>query len=286
MSAAIVVRQDLMNIFNASHFVLRHYARGYYPVVQTGMSALPVNRMFFPLNNPNGRNNLIEDSFRQYPLVPGKMYFVPAFLPARFQLDYELYFLSIQTSLEIFPGVELFSSCPHMLEIPTPAEFDSLMEIFDSFDPQMRYQNAIRAGISAYSMLGRMLNYYEPLDFWKPLALRKYVVLTDFLNRNGTALTSVSDLAAEVKMSRENFTRHFAADTGITPKQLIDRFVIGRCLNLVQQGCPFKEISVRMKFRDVFAFSRYFKRNMGEAPSIWRNRWNHGQSPDFPIRFR
>ena len=100
----IVGRADLIAIFNASHFALRHYARGYFPVFNSSMRYMSLNRMFFPLKNPNGPQNYISDSFRQYELIPGNMYFVPAFLPVRFQLDGQLFFLSIQTNLEIFPG--------------------------------------------------------------------------------------------------------------------------------------------------------------------------------------
>ena len=272
MSNALSSRNDLMNIFNASHFVMRHYARGYYPTHRTEMSSMQVNRMFFPLRNPNGSRNSISDSFSKYELIPGKLYFVPAFLPACFNLDEQLYFLSIQATLEIFPGVELFSSCPHMLEIPAPPEFSQLMEIFDASNAETLYLDSVRAGSLTYSMLGRMLDYYAPEDFWKPLALRKYADLTDYLKEHGSALTSVADLASKKKLSRENFTRHFTADTGITPKQLIDRFVTSRCLTLNGQGYSFKEISHIMRFPDEFAFSRYFKRNMGESPRIWRNR--------------
>ena len=267
-------RNDLMCIFNASHFTLRHYARGYYPVYTSPMKPMSVNRLFFPLDNPNGPENFIMDSFRQYALIPGNMYFVPAFLPARFRLDEQLLFLSIQTNLEVFPGVELFSGCSRMVEIPAPPEFAPLMEIFASNDSDNLYLNAVKAGSLVLSIMAQLLDYYRQEDFWKPLALRKYASLTDYLNRFGTALTSVSDLAKEMHESRENFTRHFTADTGITPKQLIDRFVTGRCLTLIGQGSSFKEISRLMKFRDEFAFSRYFKRNMGESPRDWRSRAN------------
>ena len=267
-------RYDLMSIFNASRFTFRHYARGYYPVYTSPMKPLSVNRLFFPLENPNGTENFILDSFKQYELIPGNMYFVPAFLPVRFRLDDQLLFLSIQTNLEIFPGVELFSGCPKMLEIPAPKEFTQLMAIFDSRDSESLYLNAVKAGSLVLSIMGQLLNYYTPNEFWKPLALRKYADLTDYLNRYGNALTSVSDLANEKHESRENFTRHFTADTGITPKQLIDRFVTGRCLTLIGQGLSFKEISRLMKFSDEFAFSRYFKRNMGESPRDWRSRAN------------
>ncbi|MBP5181819.1 MAG: helix-turn-helix transcriptional regulator [Lentisphaeria bacterium] len=282
MGTGIIRRSDLINFFNATRFTLRHYAKGFHPVSRIAFTAMSVNRMFFPLKNPGGEANYIADPSRKYVLVPGKMYFVPAFLPACFHLDCDLYFLSVQANLEIFPGVELFSACPRMLELSSPPEFEPLMKIFDSDDPRSLYQNAVRVGSLACSMLVRMMDHYDPEDFQKPISLYKYAALTDYLDRHGTALTSVSDLSSVLKTTRENFTRRFIAETGITPKQLIDRFVIGRCLNLIQQGNSFKEIAEKLHFRDVFAFSRYFRRIMGESPRDWRTHWNGGKVPAFP----
>ena len=257
--------------FNGARFQLRHYAHGYYPTTPAAPEAMPVNRLFFPLENPNGTANFIEDAFRRYPLVPGRMYFVPAFLPVRFRLDNQLLFLSIQTSLEIFPGVELFSGCSRMLELPSPPEFGELAELVNSA-PEDRYRIALRAGSLAFAAQTAMLAHYPQSEFWKPLALRKYTTLTAYLEQYGTARTSVSDLAALEHGSRESFTRRFMACTGITPKQLIDRFVTGRCLTLLGRDCTLKEIAETLRFRDEFAFSRYFKRNMGESPRAWRRR--------------
>ena len=268
MPYAMQSRKDLMTIFNSAHFVLRHYARGYYPISHSELTVMPVNRMFFPLENPNGAENFIEDSCRRYPLIPGNLYFVPGFLPARFHLDDRLYFLSIQTSLEIFPGVEFFSSCPQMLKIPFAEKRNELLRFFDS-DPEMPYPNALKAGGLVFAILTTMLDHYKPEDFWKPLALRRYVHLTDYLQREGNARTSVQELAEQERESRESFTRKFTVCTGITPKQLIDRFVMSRCLSLIGQGYRFKEVSEMLRFRDEFSFSRYFKRNMGESPRNW-----------------
>jgi len=270
MGTRLQRRGDLISIFNTARFMLRQYSRGYFPVYKPLPMHLPVNRMFFPLNNPSGPANFIEDSVRRYPLIPGRMYFVPAFLPARFQLDERLFFLSVQAVLEIFPGVELFSGCPRALELPAPPEFDLLMEIFDSADPQTQYQDAVRAGNLACSMLLRMLDHYDPQDFWKPLALKRYARLLDHLQKEGNAQTSVQELAELEHESRESFTRKFTVCTGITPKQLIDRFVTSRCLALLNQGLRFKEVAAILQFRDEYSFSRYFKRNMGESPRSWQ----------------
>ena len=264
-------RRDLMAAFNAAKFTLRHYVRGYFPVHNLPSRAMPVNRLFFPLRNPGGARNFIADDRAKHVLRPGKVYFVPAFLPTRWELDEELYFLSLHCSLEIFPGADLFSGCPHMLEVPAKRTLTQLLKIFDS-DPEDRFRNAVRAGSLLYGLVTSLLAHYPPEDFWKPLALKEYEPLTGYLDAHGTARTQVEELAVLCGESREHFSRRFAARTGITPKQLIDRFVTGRCLTLLGEGRSFKEIAEMLEFSSEFAFSRYFKRNTGESPRNWRDR--------------
>lgn len=262
-------RRDLMAIFNAARFSLRHYAKGYYPVDQGGkMTSMPLNRLFMPLENPNGSKNYIAEVGRKHILEPGNLYYVPAFLPVEFCLDDQLFFLSIQNNFEVFPGVEMFSGCSRMTVIPNPPQVTELLELIGS-DGEHCFADALRAGSLILSMQSLLLDHYPEEEFWKPLALREFSPLMEFLKDNGTARTAVSDLAALRKESRENFTRHFIRRTGITPKQLIDRFVINRCLDLLNNGHSIKETAQTLQFSNEFVFSRYFKRNMGESPSFW-----------------
>ncbi len=264
-------RPDLMAIFNKAAFTLRHYAMGCFPVSNREPAALPVNRMFFPISNPGGELNFMADRSRRYVLVPGNMYFIPAFLPAVVSLDENLFFLSIQANMELFPGVELFSGCSRMLEVPIGNELEMLRSFFES-ESGNAHVNAVRAGALAFNILASTLEHYPASEFWNALALKEYGELTEYLEKHGNAGTSVAELARARNESREHFTRRFIARTGITPKQLIDRFVIGRCLTLINQGLSFKEIASLLMFRDEYALSRYFKRNMGEPPKIWRQR--------------
>lgn len=270
MSLELCTRNDLIRIFNKAHFTLRHYAKGFFPSHMTTLRCMPQNRLFLVLENPNGEENFLEDSFRKYPLKAGKLYFVPGFLPCRFQLDSHVYFLSLHVSVEILPGVEIFSGCSRILEVPAPEETAPLLEIFEDTQQETVCQNALRAGFLILSIAGSMLELYPPEEFWKPLSLHKYADLTDYLCREVTAQTSVTDLAIKKNLSRENFTRYFKKDCAITPKQLIDRFLTGRCTDLLEQGYSGKEIARKLKFRDEFAFSRYFKRNSGHSPRQWR----------------
>ncbi|MBO4513570.1 MAG: helix-turn-helix transcriptional regulator [Victivallales bacterium] len=260
-------RNDLVNIFNRSRFYLRHYAKGTYPYRKREYMSMPVNRLFFPLCNPNGDDNLIADHHHSYTMVPGRFYFVPAYLPVIFLLDDKLEFLSVHTNLFIFPGVELFSGCHRMLELPQPPEFQELLELFSTSDNN--FITAAKTGGLAFSITARLLSMYSEEEFQEPLSLKQYMHLTDYLVKHGDAQTSVSEIASICGESRECFTRHFKARTGITPKQFIDRVITGRCLELLQNGRSSKEISSLMNFSSEYVFSRYFKRNLNESPRHW-----------------
>lgn len=275
----ITNRGDIIGAFNGARFLMRHYARGFWPTANPEMSSMAVNRIFIPLENPSGPGNYIVEKGISHELRPGFLYFVPAFLPTRFHLDDRLFFLSLQTNVEIFPGAELFSGCPRMAVIPLPEEARGLLELFDS-PPEEPFLNALRAGSLLFRLQIALLERYKEEDFRAPLTLRRYASLTEFLTEKGNARTSAEELARFRGESREHFTRHFTSCTGITPKQFIDRFVISKCLDLLDGGLSVKETAAAMKFSSEFAFSRYFKRNMGESPRAWMAR----KRPRPPVR--
>lgn len=261
-------RMDLIKIFNQARFFLRHYAKGYYPV-KLFSGSLPVNRLFFPLENPDGKENFMQDAENCFILTPGKMYFIPAYLPIKMRLTNSLLFFSIQTNVELIPGVEFFSGCRKMLEIRRPECFEELHNILLS-PPSSEYFDALRAGSLIYDLQTSLLKYYAVEDFESITIFRIYKELLEYLQKNGNGQTSVSELAAFCGQSRENFTRTFKKNVHFPPKKLIDRFVIHKSLSLLASDLTLKEISERLAFSNEFAFSRYFKRNVGESPKNWK----------------
>lgn len=264
-------RTDLIQMVNSARFYLRHYARGLYPLFQKQEQGIPVNRIFFPLCNPGGQACHIRDHKRILPLTPGCMYFIPAFYPVAVNLDERLSFFSIQSNLEILPGTELFSGCSRMLELPLPSEYPALLELFDSA-PAAQPFSALKCASLAFSLLVSLIEHYPDEDFRNVLSLRQYSGLTEYLREHGSAETRVSDLANLSKESREGFTRRFRSRTGMTPKQMIDRFLVGKIIDQLASDASLKEIAYRLKFSTEFVFSRYVRRHLGESPSSWRER--------------
>lgn len=262
-------RQDLIHIFNNAKFSLRHYARGYLKVPPGKSSGMMVNRIFIPLSIPENSCNYIAEKDRIYHLQTGKLYFIPATLPVEFCLDEKTFFLSIHTSFEIFPGVELFSSCTRMTVTDAPEQAAKLQLLMDT-EKENSYCSAVLAGSLVLSLQSFLMTFYDPREFHTSTALQQYAFLTEYLKEKATARTHVKDLAKLRGESRENFSRHFSRTTKLTPKELIDHFVIQRALELIRKDHSFKEIASILEFSNEFVFSRYFKRNMKQAPSQWR----------------
>lgn len=277
----LISRSDLLHAGNLAQFYLRHYAKGIYPVLRCDPArwSMPVNRLFIPLRNPNKEANFIRDRHRRYALKENALYFIPAYLEGEFRLDRELYFLSIQDNLEVFPGVELFSGCSRMLEIPDVPALPELLRLFDT-PPEERELAALKFGSLIFSMQTALIDRYPPEEFRRPLALREYRALTDFLDGRGSARCRVSELAAMRNESRESFSRNFRKRTGITPKQLIDHFLMRKAFDLLVSGCSVKETAFQLEFSNEFVFSRFFRRQMGESPKRWSRR--NGLFPENP----
>ncbi|MEI3002683.1 MAG: hypothetical protein V8T86_17645 [Victivallis sp.] len=104
-----------------------------------------------------------------------------------------------------------------------------MLKLFES-PPEKLPFSSLELRAAVFAVLLRVLALYPEEDFQNPLLLRHYSVLTDYLSQHGNASTRVSQLADFLGESREGFTRRFSSETGITPKQLIDRFLMSKAL--------------------------------------------------------
>lgn len=125
-------RDEIYGLSNRISLTLTHFAKGAYPVFSATPQALSVNRMLGIFENPNGAENFIRCGDDKLPLIPGTVCFIPAYLPAQVRLDDRALFVSIQFSLELHSGVELFSMYKHIRSEYRPELVARLVEIFDS----------------------------------------------------------------------------------------------------------------------------------------------------------
>lgn len=264
-------RDEIYGLSNRISLTLTHFAKGAYPVFSATPQALSVNRMLGIFENPNGAENFIRCGDDKLPLIPGTVYFIPAYLPAQVRLDDRTLFVSIQFSLELHSGVELFSMYKHIRSEYRPELVVRLVEIFDS-DRQLLLAVELRKHVFAfvYDMLDGSAE--TPPDLAARFA--PYAAVLDHIAARCTAGMRVAELAKIARMPRETFTRRFTADTGITPKRFLDRQLLRRASELLRRPhTTAREVAAELEFSSEFVFSRFFRKQSGLSPGLYRRQY-------------
>jgi AraC-like DNA-binding protein len=84
---------------------------------------------------------------------------------------------------------------------------------------------------------------------------------------------SLEELAKEVAMSRTVLAERFQHFVGQPPMRYLARWRMQLASSLLSEGkLSFAEIADRIGYGSETAFSRAFKREVGMAPALWRDR--------------
>ncbi len=259
-------RYDIWSLANQIEFTLRHLSRGPYPCARK--STFPTNRLLVVTANANGAGNSISDADSEHRLVPGELYFVPAFLPATYRLDDGLRFVSVHFTLELYRGVDLFSRAGRMHSEAAPGLAERISGWFDTPD---RLAAALDMKRTILDVALALLSRYgeEPLTLAGRFA--PYRKVLDHIAMHCTAATTVEELAAVMHMPREVFSRKFSADIGLPAKKFFDRQLAARAASLLREpGVTVREVADRLEFSSEYAFSRFFRSKFGLPPGLYQ----------------
>ncbi len=270
MKEKLFIRSDIYRMANSMRLRLRHYARGFFSIVQNEPFSFPFNRLFFVLDNPDGDVNYLRDFERRRTFVPGNLYFIPACHPVEMHLNGRLLFVSVQFNLEVFPGIDLFSGCAGVYLWESPDFLPRLLEIFDTPEHASRMHPALELNKLIYNAAFALMGRFPEASFESIFRFQKYFPLIHDLEQSINARSRVADLARGRSTRRETFTRRFHAETGVTPKQLMLRILTAKALGLLLSGASIKEVASELEFSDEFVFSRFFKKQTGFSPSHYR----------------
>ena len=154
--------------------------------------------------------------------------------------------------------------------VKSPEMLPRLLELFDA-PTESSPLAAMELNRLVYDAALQLAGSYPPEAFEEVLRFQRYFPLIRYLEQHGNAATKVAELAARMSEGRENFTRRFHAETGCTPKEFLQRILTDKATALLHTGLSVKEAAARLGFSDEFAFSRFFKRQMGISPSVWKS---------------
>ncbi|MFA7679405.1 MAG: AraC family transcriptional regulator [Pigmentiphaga sp.] len=94
-------------------------------------------------------------------------------------------------------------------------------------------------------------------------------LLTDILSQPGEPWT-VALMARHVHMSRTNFCRHFIELTGQPPAAFLASLRMSIAARRLEHGDTIELVADYVGYRSSAAFSRAFKKIIGEQPGAWR----------------
>ncbi len=264
----VINHTETLRTANCLDLRILHFARGTYPEATGAPQALPLNRFFMPISNPDGEECTISDANLSYTLRPGCAYFIPIYHAAKVKLSSNLRFLSIQFTLEWYEGVDLFSHCRAVREIRDSRYLERAEEAFEQENP---YAAASLLRTVTQDFASCLLASMESseLDFVTRFA--EFLPELDYIRQHCRATTTVEELAAVRGTARETFSRKFSAAIGVSPKQFLTRALLNRACSLLLRGNRLaREVAFELGFSNEFYFSRFFRTHTGLPPHKFR----------------
>lgn len=92
------------------------------------------------------------------------------------------------------------------------------------------------------------------------------------LLQNYTTHRDVEWYAKQANLSTAYFSQTIRQQIGFTPSLIIKQIVVANAKMLLSQPLSIKEVAVKLKFANQFAFLKYFKSGTGMSPSEYRKR--------------
>jgi len=262
-------QKDIYELAAGLKIKYSHFVRGGYFYDSRQRTTYNVNRLMFVLENTDGEANYIEDDFNHFVLCPGWCYLVPAFHPALYILNEKLRFISIHFRLEYFGRHDIVSVIKRNIAMAEP---ESTVILNQHFGTEPKLYLAILLDYIVYRVIERSLSGEIGSLAAIESKFAPWQKVIEYMNRHCLATTGVEDLAKAAGMSREAFTRKFSRGTDISPKKFFNRNLAQRATELLQQTpLTVREIALKLEFSSEYAFSRFFKSQLGMAPQIYRN---------------
>ena len=254
-------KDNLLYLSNRFHLQITHFAYGTYPAADGTFAALSVNRLLFCLGSSDNEESYVEDADCHYAMQSGHFYFIPADHIAAVRLSKSMYFVSIQFLLDLYNGLDLFTSVNKILDFDDPALVERARQIF-RIAPENVWSVKL-LGIT-YDCIGTLLDRLELVE----LNLNEvYSPGLRLLSETCTAMTTVAELADLCKVNRDTFSRNFIRQNRITPKRFLTRCILRRAYILLSSGeYRVYEVAKELKFSNEFYFSRFFKKHTGRTP--------------------
>jgi AraC-like DNA-binding protein len=235
----------------------------------TRIYTLPYNTLVGIMEDGGSSDSIIENCNTHETWIrrQGYLYFTPANLPVLYTSRHNLHYIAIHFNFELYPGVDLFSGMKNWIIEYSP---DEVTELFSMFKLKDRLHSLSR--IREFCL--RFCNRHWPDKYeYNSPKKQKFMPVLTFIREKATAATEVRELAAMMNLRPETFSREFSSVFMQSPKTFLQRELAMKASYLLQQQNYYvKEVAELLEFSSEFYFSKFFKRQIGVSPSVYRNK--------------
>lgn len=226
------------------------------------------NRLYFIQSG----NAYIERDGLRCPLLPKRMYLIPAGTRYNYVCTSQIQKFYIHFELELFPGVDIFNVLRDYLDAPCP---DGCPEDLITFAQNGSLSCLLRlkslfmeliAGFLAQAVgeKGYGNNY---ASFYRQHAVLNYITA------RLSAGLRVSQVAQALGIPRHILSRSFRQDTGIGLKDYMEQLLLQEIKKrMLTTKQPLCQIAEELDFCDAYYLSRFFRKYEQISPREYRQR--------------
>jgi AraC-like DNA-binding protein len=253
-AVALAERRDIGEEWNHIEWNARHHQIG-------------LHRLYYRTDRSGGRAiiHLLDCDLE---LLPGYVYFIPAYSVRQSELEGEMskYYIHFQSDSLIF---DLYRYLSGKYAVPatllTEGLFETVLENYakNSPDADMRVRGAMDLLLADF--------FAEP--FIDRRSLVKFAEVLHYIREHYREKIALSELAALMNISTMYFSNSFKAAFHISPKQYILNMRLTESQQLLlQTDLSIKEIAYSVGFENENYFSEFFAAKMGISALKFRNR--------------
>jgi len=228
-----------------------------------GFVADPFFRLYFV--ESGGTELLFAES--AFPLRAGNLYLLPANVPFRYvpkeYLRHRwLHFCS--STLERTPHFQQPLGVPSKDAEERMAELYALADTPDKLESVMRMDIVVRQLLVPFlAAMPEEEGHFERLDAFSQVI--------DHIDRHLDKALSIPELAALLRMGRNEFSAAFRHAFGVPPKQYLTQRRVGRAkVLLLRTRLHVKEVAAQVGYNNEFFFYRIFRKYAGLTPDEYR----------------
>lgn len=206
-------------------------------------------------------------------LEPGNLYVFPAYKAARYLCPKEMDLYWIHFKAQLFGCLEIFNLLNWDQQILVP-ENEDMVANFKLFFDALKSEETKKL-FDADALIRRILGFFAKAEkdyrgesFQN---LQRFLPAIAFIEQNLHRTISLKELTKVVPLQHTYFCDLFTRTVGQSPIEFINKKRIERAQFLMsKQSSSLKEIAEEVGFKDVYYFSRVFKKIVGVAPAHYR----------------